>query len=149
MIDHVLVRCVDEVHGGTVAELMRPISEIGGGTNDYNELDNKPTLGTAAAKNVGTGANDVAAGDHTHAGGGSGPEVKSGVVSLTAGGSVNVAFPTPFASVPVVVPGAQFNNADTSCTYSCHSITVNGFTLRGAGNPAGFVGWIATAAGNS
>lgn len=39
------------------------------GTTDYNQLTNKPTLGTAAGKNVGTGANDVAAGDHTHAGG--------------------------------------------------------------------------------
>jgi hypothetical protein len=39
------------------------------GTTDYNQLTNKPALGTAAAKNVGTGANDVAAGDHTHAGG--------------------------------------------------------------------------------
>lgn len=39
------------------------------GTTDYNQLLNKPTLGTAAAKNVGTGANDVAAGNHTHAAG--------------------------------------------------------------------------------
>jgi hypothetical protein len=38
-------------------------------SGDYADLTNKPTLGTAAAKNVGTGANDVSAGDHTHAGG--------------------------------------------------------------------------------
>lgn len=38
-------------------------------SGDYADLTNKPTLGTAAAKNVGTGANDVAAGDHTHSGG--------------------------------------------------------------------------------
>jgi microcystin-dependent protein len=37
----------------------------------YADLTGKPTLGTAAAKNTGTGANDVATGDHTHAGGGS------------------------------------------------------------------------------
>jgi hypothetical protein len=71
------------------------------------------------------------------------------LVNLTAGGSANVAFVTPFSSVPHVVPGAQFNNADTSCTYSVHTVTVNGFTIRGAGNPAGNVAWIATNAGNA
>ncbi len=35
----------------------------GSGTDDYNDLINKPTLGTAAAKNVGTTSNDVAAGN--------------------------------------------------------------------------------------
>lgn len=119
------------------------------GTTDYNALQNKPTLGDAAAKNVGTGANDVAAGNHTHAGGGSGPTVKSGTVNLTAGGTANVVFATPFASVPVVMITPQFANADTSCTYSARSVTVNGFTAGGAGNPAGVVGWIATNAGNS
>jgi hypothetical protein len=118
------------------------------GTTDYSALINKPTLGDAAAKNVGTGAGDVAAGNHTHVGGG-GPDVKSGLVSLTAGGSVNVSFVAPFASVPQVVVTSQINNADTSCTYSAHSVTVNGFTLRGAGNPAGNVAWIATTAGNT
>lgn len=37
----------------------------------YGDLTGTPTLGDAAAKNTGTGAGDVAAGDHTHAGGGS------------------------------------------------------------------------------
>lgn len=37
----------------------------------YADLSDKPTLGDAAAKNVGTGASDVAAGNHTHPGGGS------------------------------------------------------------------------------
>lgn len=37
----------------------------------YADLSGKPTLGDAAAKNVGTGAGDVAAGNHTHPGGGS------------------------------------------------------------------------------
>lgn len=32
------------------------------GTTDYTQLSNLPTLGTAAAKNVGTGSGDVAAG---------------------------------------------------------------------------------------
>jgi hypothetical protein len=71
------------------------------------------------------------------------------LVNLTAGGSSNVAFVTPFASVPRVVVLSQINNADTSCTYSAHTVTVNGFTLRGAGNPAGNVAWIATNAGNA
>jgi hypothetical protein len=38
--------------------------------HSYNDLTDKPTLGDAAAKNVGTSAGTVAAGDHTHAGGG-------------------------------------------------------------------------------
>lgn len=80
---------------------------------------------------------------------GSGPTVKSGLVNLTAGGSANVVFVTPFASTPHVVVTSQTNNADTSCTYSAHSVTVNGFTMRGAGNPAGNVAWLATNAGNS
>jgi hypothetical protein len=75
--------------------------------------------------------------------------IKSGLVNLTAGGSANVAFATPFASVPHVVVLSQTNNADTSCTYSAHSVTVDGFTIRGAGNPAGNVAWIATTAGNA
>lgn len=43
--------------------LYPPTGGGGGGSNDYNDLINKPTLGTAAAKNVGTGSNDVAAGN--------------------------------------------------------------------------------------
>ena len=75
--------------------------------------------------------------------------VKSGTVNLTAGGTANVTFTTPFPSVPVVMITAQFANTDTSCTYSARSVTVNGFTAGGAGNPAGVVGWIATNAGNT
>jgi hypothetical protein len=41
-----------------------------GHAHSYNDLTDKPTLGDAAAKNVGTAAGTVAAGDHTHAGGG-------------------------------------------------------------------------------
>ena len=36
------------------------------GTTDYNALTNLPTLGNAAAKNTGTGAGDVAVGNHNH-----------------------------------------------------------------------------------
>jgi hypothetical protein len=75
--------------------------------------------------------------------------VKSGTVNLTAGGTANVTFTTPFPSVPVVMITAQFANTDASCTYSARSVTVNGFTAGGAGNPAGVVGWIATNVGNT
>jgi hypothetical protein len=47
-------------------------------SGSYTDLTNKPTLGDAAAKNVGTAAGTVAAGDHTHAGGGSAPEYPVG-----------------------------------------------------------------------
>lgn len=40
-------------------------------SGSYDDLTDSPTLGDSAAKNVGTGAGEVAAGDHTHAGGGS------------------------------------------------------------------------------
>lgn len=38
--------------------------------HSYNDLTDKPTLGDSSSKNVGTAAGTVAAGDHTHAGGG-------------------------------------------------------------------------------
>jgi hypothetical protein len=47
-------------------------------SGSYTDLTDKPTLGDAAAKNVGTAAGTVAAGDHTHAGGGSAPEYPVG-----------------------------------------------------------------------
>lgn len=40
-------------------------------SGSYTDLSDKPTLGDSAAKNVGTASGTVAAGDHTHAGGGS------------------------------------------------------------------------------
>jgi hypothetical protein len=80
---------------------------------------------------------------------GAGAPIKAGLVNLTAGGTANVVFASPFASVPVVVITAQFANADTSCTYSARNVTANGFTAGGTGNPAGVVGWIATTAGNT
>jgi hypothetical protein len=79
---------------------------------------------------------------------GSNANIKSGIVNLTAGGSSNVSFGTPFASTPRVVVLSQFNTSDTSTTLCAHSVTVNGFTMRGAGNAAGNVAWIATDAGS-
>ena len=75
--------------------------------------------------------------------------IKSGTANLTAGGTAAVTFTTPFSRAPEVVVGAMFANADTSCTYSARNVTANGFTLGGAGNPAGVVAWIATTAGNT
>ena len=84
---------------------------------------------------------------HSHAGGG-GANVKCGIVNLAAGGTAAVTFTTPFASVPRVVATSQFSTTDVSTTLSCYNVTVNGFTLRGAGNVLGDVAWIATDAGN-
>jgi hypothetical protein len=83
---------------------------------------------------------------HTHPGGGA--NVKSGVVNLPAGGSAVVTFTTPFASLPHVQVTSQFNSADTSTTLSVFPVSVSGFTIRGAGNAAGTVAWLATNAGN-
>jgi hypothetical protein len=83
---------------------------------------------------------------HTHAGGGA--NVKSGVVSLSAGGSAVVTFTTPFASLPQVLVTSQFASADTSTTLSVFPVSTSGFTIRGAGNAAGTVAWLATNAGN-
>jgi hypothetical protein len=108
-----------------------PISDVSG---LQTALDGKQASGAYAAA------------DHTHPGGGA--DVKSGLVNLAAGGSANVTFNTVFSSTPHVVVLSQINNADTSCTYSVHTVSVNGFTIRGAGNPVGNVAWIATNAGN-
>lgn len=71
--------------------------------------------------------------------------LKTGTVNLGAAGSSVVTFATPFrvGAVVRVFVTPQFNNADTSCTYSAHTISRTGFTLQGAGNPAGNVAWLA------
>ena len=74
---------------------------------------------------------------------GGGPTIQYGITSLTAGQNKAVSFPTPFDSAPTVFVTSQTNNADTSCTYSAHTVTTTGFMLRGAGNPAGNVAWLA------
>lgn len=81
---------------------------------------------------------------------GGGPTVKSGVVNLAAGGSVAVTFVTafPIGVTPHVVVCSQFNTSDTSTTLCAHTVSNTGFTIRGAGNAAGNVAWIATSAGN-
>ena len=78
-----------------------------------------------------------------------GANVKSGVVNLGAATTAAVTFVTPFAATPHVVVAYQFASTDTSNSISAYNVTVNGFTLKGAGNAAGNVAWIATDAGNS
>ena len=57
----------------TAADAPAVRTAIGAGTSSfsgaYNDLSGKPSLGDAAAKNTGTIAGTVAAGDHTHPGG--------------------------------------------------------------------------------
>lgn len=56
----------------TAADAAAARTAIGAGTSSftgaYADLSGKPTLGDAAAKNTGSGAGEVAAGNHTHAG---------------------------------------------------------------------------------
>jgi len=109
-----------------------------------------PAGGTTGQVLTKTSANDYATAWQTPSGGGGGgANVKSGIVNLAAGGTANVTFTTPFQSVPHVVVSSQFNVADTSTTLGAYNVTVNGFTMKGAGNAAGNVAWIATDAGNT
>ena len=82
---------------------------------------------------------------------GSNATVKSGIVNLGAGGTALVTFGTAFGVgvTPHVVVCSQFNGADTSTTLFAHTISNTGFTMKGAGNAAGNVAWIATNAGNT
>ena len=82
---------------------------------------------------------------------GSNATVKSGIVNLGAGATAVVTFGTAFGVgvTPHVVVCSQFNGSDTSTTLFAHTITNVGFTMKGAGNAAGNVAWIATNAGNT
>lgn len=108
-----------------------------------------PVGGTTGQVLTKTSAADYATAWQTPSGGGGGANIKSGVVSISANGTANITFTTPFASVPHVVVTSQFASSDTSTTLSAYNVTVNGFTLKGAGNAAGNVAWIATDAGNT
>jgi hypothetical protein len=78
---------------------------------------------------------------------GAGAPIKAGLVNLGAGATAAVTFGAAFSEVPKVVVTSQIANADTSCTYSAYNVTATGFTLKGVGNPAGNVAWLATTAG--
>ena len=84
---------------------------------------------------------------HSHPGGGSGPNVKSGTV-VTSGGSGSVTFNTAFSSVPRVT----LTPYDTSLNlrdalWIIRSINVNGFSFDVDGDAT--YCWIATDAGNT
>jgi hypothetical protein len=80
----------------------------------YADLSGKPTLGTAAAKNVGTGADEVAAGNHTHPGGSEAFPVGSvfiGVVSTNPGTLLGYGTWSAFGAGRVLV-GRDSGDAD-------------------------------------
>ena len=89
---------------------------------------------------------------HSHAGGGGGANVKSGVVTGMAYGTQAVSFGTAFSSTPrVVVSYASAKTRGDVISYESASTT--GFTLRytkigGGGNENADISWLATDAGS-
>jgi len=79
---------------------------------------------------------------------GNGANIKSGVVYLASNGEAEVTFTTPFTTLPLVVATSNFRTTDTSTTLCCYNQSLTGFIIKGAGNTAGLVAWIATSAGN-
>ena len=73
----------------------------------------------------------------------SGANMRAGRINLPAGGTVNVSFGRDFRQPPVVTATLQFQSNDFSTNLSVSNVTASGFTLTGAGNEAGPVGWIA------
>ncbi len=90
---------------------------------------------------------------HSHAGGGGGADVKSGIeLAVTEGSSRVVTFATAFASIPNVVVSCA--DVSTQLTFAhAHTVSTSGFTIdavkSGGGSSADRdVAWIATDAGN-
>ena len=90
---------------------------------------------------------------HSHAGGGGGADVKSGVeANILDNGTRAVTFNTPFAASPqVVITGTSWIAKDHYL--EAVSITTNGFTIsntkaHSGGSDSIGVNWIATDAGN-
>ena len=84
--------------------------------------------------------------DHTHPGGGSGLNVKSGTVA-TSGGSGSVTFNTAFGSVPRVVLSPYSSSLALRDTlFVIRTLTASGFTFE-VDRDATYL-WIATDAGN-
>ncbi len=90
---------------------------------------------------------------HSHAGGGGGPVLKSGLESsITEGTTRAVVFATAFASAPDVVVSFADNSTEISIC-KAHSVTTAGFTIgveKSGGGAAKDrdVAWVATNAGN-
>jgi hypothetical protein len=70
--------------GADLAAIRTLLNVPDGATNDYLQLINRPTLGDAAAKNTGTIAGTVAAGDHTQAAATISDSTAAGRAMLTA-----------------------------------------------------------------
>ena len=84
--------------------------------------------------------------DHSHPGGGGGPNVKSGTVA-TSGGSASVTFNTAFSSTPRVTltpqdPGLALRD----CLFNITSVSTSGFSFEVDADAT--YAWIATNAGN-
>lgn len=145
-----LVRDFDETHGGAKGETWTPLSQLGGTEGPPGPQGPAGPQGETGPQGPAGPEGQIGETGPQGPSGQSAP-IKSGIVNLGAGLSAVVTFATPFpaGTTPHVVAFSQTNNADTSCTYSAHSVSNTGFTLRGAGNPAGNVAWIATTAGNA
>lgn len=146
---------VDAAQSLTVGEQAQARSNIGAGTSSfsgaYSDLSSKPTLGDAAAKNIGTTAGTVAAGDHTHAAAGidsKNAELGSLLMATGAGGSwfapVSEARPYlqaahesgSFFAMNVAASGA----ARTLAVWPAHRVTMNAnctFTFTKPTSPVG------------
>lgn len=84
---HTHAEYADASHVHTYASLTGKPTLFSGA---YADLTGKPTLGGAAALEVGTTAGTVAAGNHTHAGGGSDPFIFKGALAANASTGANV-----------------------------------------------------------
>ena len=83
---------------------------------------------------------------HSHAGGGGGPNVKSGIVA-TSGGSGSVTFNTAFSSTPRVTLTPQDGSMNLrDCLFVVRSVSTTEFSFD-VDNDATYA-WIATDAGN-
>ena len=84
--------------------------------------------------------------DHSHPGGGSGPNVKSGTVT-TSGSSGSVTFNTAFSSTPRVTLTPYDGSLNLrDCLWVIRSISTTGFSFD-VDADATYI-WIATDAGN-
>jgi hypothetical protein len=104
-------------------------------SGSYTDLTNKPTLGDAAAKNVGTAAGTVAAGDHSHPGGGSALDawpvgsvyiaVDSTDPATRFGGGTWAAFASGRMLVGINAGDADFDTAEEAGGAKASSAVVN------------------------
>ncbi len=136
----------DAPSGAHHPQLHEAEHEPGGG--DQMAVDE--VAATGSLRTLGTGAQQAAVGNHTHAGGGA--DVKSGTVSLQCDGSQAVSFNTSFSGTPHVVVSEDDTNPDDHSHY-VSSVSTTGFTANclkehGGASHAIVLHWIATDIGN-